>query len=617
MDGFENDWQYVSENRSATYTNLDPGVYTFMVKATNSDGIWNNDFSSIALQILPPWWKTWWAHLLYLSGIASVLGLIYVYQKRRWMLESKLAWQKREAHRLRELDIYKSNLYSNITHEFRTPLTVISGTMDLIEENPKKWLATGTNTVRKYSAQLLGMINQILDLQKIESAKMKLHRQQIEVVSFSRYIVEPFEFTARNKNLAVEFTSASPKIWLDLDLEKYATILSNIMSNAIKFTDKGHVVVAITTASDQVLIEVSDSGPGISADDLPLIFDRFYQIDASTVRAKEGTGIGLAICKKLVDLMGGKIEVHSTEEVGSTFRIILPHTHKTEMVDWQQLSIMTPIQNAPQPQQLPVPTVAGSADDMKYQLLIIEDNKDVRSYLGAIVSPYYKVIKASNGEEGINLCIKYIPDLVITDIMMPGMDGFQVIERLQQHELTTHIPIIALTAKNTNEARLKSLKRGADAFILKPFESSQLLAYIQMLIDKRIKLQKAFQGRTDESVESEETFSDPILQKVHDLILKHLSDEQIGISTICKKLHISRSQLHNKITALTGLSTSIYLRKIRLNEARKLMKNPDLQIAEIAYQCGFKDPSYFTRVFKKEYGESPTAMQSRLRSNHN
>lgn len=612
MEGFENEWQFVGENRSATYTNLDPGDYTFMVKATNSDGIWNENHSSIALQILPPWWKTWWAYMLYLVGISSVLALIYVFQKRRWRLESQLALQEQEAQRLLELDTFKSNLYSNITHEFRTPLTVISGTVDLMEKNPAQWLATGASTIRRYSAQLLSMINQILDLQKIESARMEVYLRQTEVVSLTRFVIEPFEFAARNKDLELEYIAHPNEVWMDLDVDKYATILSNLLSNAVKFTDKGKVLVSLWRSSDEIRIEVSDTGSGISEKAQAQIFDRFYQEDSTTVRKQEGTGIGLAICKKLLELLSGQIEVSSSMGKGTKFTVTLPITNQAERAFWQHPSWTNPIQDVPIPLIAESPNKGTQTQHDSYQLLVIEDNRDVRTYLQAILAPYYKVLTASNGEEGLKICIEQIPDLVVTDIMMPMMDGFELIEQLQAHDLTTHIPIIALTAKNTDEAKLKTIQRGADAFILKPFDSSQLLSYIRMLIDKRHNLQKAYQNRKEDTALPEDDFTDPILKKVQHLILDNLSDEQVGINQICKKLHISRSQLHNKITALTGFSTSIYLRKIRLTEAKKMLRNPNLQIAEVAYKCGFKDPSYFTRVFKKEFGESPTALQARL-----
>ncbi len=612
MEGFESEWQYVGDNRSATYTNLDPGNYTFMVKASNSDGIWNENYSRLSLHILPPWWKTWWAYLLYILGAISAMSLIYFFQRRRWKLQSQLALQEQEAQRLLELDDFKTNLYSNITHEFRTPLTVISGTVDLMEKNPTQWLATGANTIRRYSGQLLGMINQILDLQKIESARMDVYPQQVELVSLTRFLLEPFEFAARNKDLTLEFKTHIDAVWTDIDVEKYAMILSNLLSNATKFTDEGKISVIINKSSEQVQLEVIDTGAGISEAAQHHIFDRFYQEDSTSVRQNEGTGIGLAISKRLVELLSGTIRVNSSLGEGTRFTVKLPVTNNLDKVHWQHQSLKTPIQHIPTLEypETSYRDITQSKD--AHQLLVIEDNHDVRVYLKAILLPYYKVQTAANGEEGLSRCIELIPDLVITDIMMPKMDGFELIEKLQTHDLTTHIPIIALTAKNTDEAKLKTIQRGADAFILKPFESSQLLAYIRMLIEKRHNLQKTFQSRNEETELPENELTDPILKKVQDLILENLRDDQIGISQICKKLHISRSQLHNKVTALTGFSTSIYVRKIRLDEAKKMLRNPHLQIAEVAYQCGFKDPSYFTRVFKKEFGESPTSLQSRL-----
>lgn len=328
LDGFDPQWQYVDKKRSATYTNLDPGNYEFRVKSTNSDGVWNENYTALALIISPPWWNTGVAYLLYFVLIVSTLYFFYWYQRRRWELQSALQIQEKEALRLKELDHLKTNLYTNITHEFRTPLTIIGGMTRLIREKPRDWLKKGLDTIEVQSHKLLEMVSQMLDLQKIEAGRLELHLVQADVISFLNYIVEPFLFQAQAKGLNFEVKHETTDLIMDFDPEKLATVVSNVVSNALKFTEQGKVSLAtrITSDTQQFQILIADTGLGIDEDKLAHIFDRFYQADPGSTRTREGTGIGLSLVKELVTLMAGTIEVESNPAKGSRFSIELPVT---------------------------------------------------------------------------------------------------------------------------------------------------------------------------------------------------------------------------------------------------------------------------------------------------
>ncbi len=610
LEGFDDDWQFVGNRREATYTNLDPGQYIFKVKATNADKVWNESPAVIAINIAPPWWATWWAYITYVLSAAFIIGLIYRYQRRRWQLQTALKVQEQEAFRLKELDTIKSDLYTNITHEFRTPLTVINGMCDLIKKEPETAISSGLSLIKKNTNQLLAMVNQMLDLQKLEAGKMEINPVLGDVVKLVNYVAEPFEFLALEKGLQFIINHNSEEIVADHDPDKLSAILVNLLSNSIKYTTQGAIGLKTSSTEDRrkFCLEINDTGVGIKKKNIDHIFDRFYQEDATAIRAGEGTGIGLAIVKEFCDLVNAEILVESEEEKGTNFTIYFPWSRSASpaVLD-KEINPVLEMQELDQATALIGPGGRNGQGE-KLQILIIEDNPDVRYYLTELLHNSYQVITAGDGIEGVEKCTSEIPDLVICDVMMPEKDGYAVCDDLHKEPLTTHIPIILLTAKADQKSKLEGYARGAEVYLTKPFSSDELRAQISMLLAQRKRLQSFYRSNFSGEEDDQVTF-DPFLKKLNTLILENLSDPDFKISALAKSMLVSRSQLHKKIKSLTGLSASIYVRKIRLDKSKQLLKNTDLTIAEIAYKSGFNDPNFFSRVFKKEFGETPSKMR--------
>ncbi len=599
---YETDWVDVGTQRTARYTNLDPGEYTFQVLAGSSDGVWNEEGASMLLYIAPPWWTRWWAYTL-LAGL--LLGMGYWFY--RFQLSRKLAFA--ESRRLKEIDLLKNSLYTNITHEFRTPLTVILGMADTLHTEAAKqqwnYAEQPLEMIQRNGENLLQLVNQMLDLSKLESGYLELELLQSDVVPYIKYLGESFHSLAGEKGIDLTIRAEIDALSMDYDATKLATVISNLLSNAIKFTPEGGKVLVplnqvVRSGKKYLQIKVNDTGKGIAKADIPHVFDRFYQADSSSIRMQEGTGIGLALTKELVELMHGTITVTSQEGNGSKFVVEIPVTTK-----------------APEGQDvlasLPDTFVAGPATALSQNgkeselpvVLIIEDNRDVVNYLMLTLNKKYHCLHAVNGQTGLEMAFEEIPDILICDVMMPGMDGYEVCETLKTDERSNHIPIIMLTARAGAEDRLTGLSKGADAYLAKPFEKAELFIRLEKLLETRQLLQQKYSGGLVGStpVNGIEKF----LAKVEGIILKNLEDENFAAEQLAQTIYLSRSQVHRKIKALTGKSTSIYIRLIRLQKAKELLASGnDLTISEVAYRVGFKSPVYFSQIFKKTFGESPT-----------
>lgn len=513
---------------------------------------------------------------------------------------------------LKELDQNKSRFFTNISHEFRTPLTVISGMADMISDAEPKDL------IKRNSQSLLRLVNQILDLRKLESGKLPLNMQQGNIIPHLKYLLESFQSYAETKGVVLQFTSSEEELVMDYDTEKLHSIFTNLISNAIKFTpEEGGVSLQCAVGSmpsknsnlptaDSLRLTVSDTGIGIPPAKLPHIFDRFYQVDDSSTRVGEGTGIGLTLTHELIHLIGGDIQVESEVGRGTDFMVTLPITQNAPLVDIQLNSEAA--MHSPSFLALNPPPAVSSLSSAPYKLLIVEDNPDVVRYLQACLNDLYQVSIAKDGQEGIEKAIAEVPDIIISDVMMPRKDGFELCQTLKNDERTSHIPIILLTAKADVESRISGLKRGADAYLAKPFDKAELMVRLEMLIKLRQQLQTRYQQveklepSEDIAIKQEDVF----IQKLTAAIHEHLTDSDLNITKLCEMMSMSRTQLHNKVKALTGKAASAYLRSVRLQEAKNLLQDPSLNISDIAYQVGFNDPGYFTRTFVKEFGFAPS-----------
>ena len=533
-------------------------------------------------------------------------------QRQLPLTQQALELSDQKARQLEELDQLKSRFFTNISHEFRTPLTVIRGMSHHIVKEPAEWVEKGSQIIQRNTDQLLDLVNQILDLRKLEAGKLALRLEQIEVLSFLRFLSESFQQLAASKQLRLEIEAPATELWMDVDSEKLQRIHTNLLSNAIKFTPAGgEIVVKLQVSSQEatehLLLSISDTGVGIPESQLPSIFDRFYQVDDSHTREQEGTGIGLALTQELVHLMKGKIEVESRVQEGTTFRVVLP-IHQNSPKAHKEIKPLVPEYLITNNKEA-IPQRRSNPGKELPLLLLIEDNADVVEYLVASLRDQYQLLIARDGEEGIEIALEQVPDLIISDVMMPKKDGFEVCKTLKEDERTSHIPIVLLTAKSDDVSRMDGLSSGADAYLPKPFNETELFIRLDKLLDLRRRLQRRYQGtpatdQTEESTAEQYKREDAFLEKIREIVDANLS-ESYNIPALCKLLGLSRSNLHRKVKALTGNSISIYIRSIRLEKARGILKAGKLSIAEIAYEVGFNDPGYFTRSFTQEFGISP------------
>jgi len=524
---------------------------------------------------------------------------------RQGQLADELAERNKQ---LQELDELKSRFFTNIAHELRTPLTIISGMANQMQENPEQWSDKGLKMILRNSDSLLNLVNQILDLRKLESGNLQLQLVQGDIIQYLNYIIESFQSLAESKDIQLHFLADEAKLLMDYDPEKFMRIVSNLLSNAIKYTPGGgNVYVQISQNDDQLQIKVKDTGIGIPADKLPNIFDRFYQVDDSATRQGEGTGIGLALTKELVKLMAGDIQVQSVPEHGSTFTVTLPIRKEAQL----EMEIVTEAQSFAPPtlERSDVISHLEVSDSELPSLLIVEDNPDVVEYLRVCLEGLYHLEVANDGQTGIDKALEMVPDIIISDVMMPEKDGFELCQTLKTDERTSHIPIILLTAKADDESRISGLQRGADAYLPKPFNKQELIIRLEKLLELRKLLQERYGGMDFVTKNSTTPQEDEFILKVRKAVEDNLDDEDFGVMQLCRAVNLSRAQLHNKIKALTGRSTSNYIRTIRLHHARELLHNPNLNISQVAYEVGFRDPKYFSKTFAEEFGKLPNEIK--------
>jgi len=607
--GFNEIWSSPSPSNHITFNALPAGDYTLHVRALGSNGRWHPSVLRVPITVYPPWWKTSLAFILYgLAFLALGVGILSFY-KRRWQLQLALELQQKEATRLQEMDDFKSRVYTNLTHEFRTPLTVILGMARELAGTSSARVDEAGRLIEKNGQNLLRIINQLLDLSKLESRALTLHLVQGNLIAFAGYLMDSFRSYNESLHLTLRLDTNVDELWMDFDPVQLQQVFTNLLSNALKFTPPGgEVQVIVKEDGGEAVITVKDTGIGISREDLPHIFERFYQADLPSVRAGHGTGIGLAHTQELVKLMGGTITVESSPGEGSRFTIRLP------------IRRTATVQADPYPLDLAaIPGRTWDASDPAMPVnsgptvLVIEDNRDVVQYLHTCLGGKYPLLVAYSGQEGIDLAMEHIPDLVISDVMMPGKDGFAVCDELKNDMRTSHIPILLLTGRADTASRITGIRRGADVFLAKPFDKEELLVHIEKLLERQRRmtawLTKKIQGETppvepdyEEAVRVEDAF----IRRVREIVAARYTDESFALPDLCLAIGMSRSQLFRKMTALVNTSPSEFIRRFRLQQARDLLQTTDLTVSEVAWQVGFKDPSHFSKVFQESFGVAPS-----------
>jgi signal transduction histidine kinase/DNA-binding response OmpR family regulator len=524
--------------------------------------------------------------------------------------------------KLQELDQLKSRFFANISHEFRTPLTLILGQIESVMSKNIDVKEKGKLQVANRNARrLLGLINQLLDLSKLEAGSMELNAEQHNIVSFLKSLFYSFESLAESQKISMKFSSEYENIPVAFDPDKMEKIFYNLISNAFKFVSSDcEIKVCLNVIQSGVEIRIKDTGIGIPSDRLPHIFDRFYQVDSSATRKHEGTGIGLALTKELIELHKGNISVNSKEGEGSEFIIRLPlgdfKIEKEELVNLQPAESLTVNSFNATDKEENIPEPDSHLSGKLEIVLILEDNLDVRNYISELLKTEYKVIEASDGEEGILKARDEIPDLIITDVMMPQMDGYEFSNKIRADEKTSHIPIIMLTAKAALDDKIAGLKTGVDAYITKPFSAKELKVRVKNLIYQREQLRKRFAKSTfiKPSEVSAVSADRQFLEKTIKIIENHFEDEKFSIEKLAEEVNMSISQLNRKLNALVAQPAGQLMRSLRLQRAADLLKQNTGSIAEICYKVGFNNQGYFTRTFKKQFGISPSEYKKDLES---
>lgn len=556
--------------------------------------------------------------LFFGAVLVFFLFLIRRYEINRIKLGTQLKLEKVESDTLRQLDQLKSHFFANISHEFRTPLTLILGQIESvmasgIEIREKAKLQVANRNARR----LLTLINQLLDLSKLEAGNMEMEVSQYNIVSFLKNLLYSFDSMAASKKIALLFESESENIQVMIDLEKMEKVFFNLVSNAMKYTgENGKVTINVKTIdSTDVLIRVEDTGTGIPEKYIPFIFNRFYQVESSSTRNYEGTGIGLALVKELIDLHKGTVTVESKEGKGTVFEVKLAKCDKDKVVVNDEVTNvnkdLVPIyyhEKGVNELNLDIEEEIKPEKDSREIVLVVEDNKDVRAYIREQLEEFYQVREAENGEIGMVVALDSVPDLIVTDLMMPKVNGFELCKAIRNDERTTHIPIIILTAKAGFDDKIEGLEIGIDDYITKPFSAKELKLRIRNLINQRKLLRGRFKSSTviKPSEVTAISIDQVFLDKVIKTIEANFENQEFTPESLAESVNMSVSQLNRKLNALIEQPAGQLMRSLRLQRAADLLKHNAGTVSEICYQLDFNDPAYFSRAFKKQFGCSPS-----------
>ena len=638
LEGFDADWINSNSNRTANYTNINPGSYRFIVIGTNSDGIWSEQEASVSLLISPPYWRTIWAYLLYVALIALGLYVIRKFEMSRTKLRNELRLKELETAKIREIEIMKSRFFTNLSHEFRTPLMLIKGPVERLLNGKDVNQSEQIKLIQRNSEKLQNLIDQLLELSQLEAASIQLKAKKENLVSIVRGILFSFSALAERKNITLSFNSVKEEITAWIDRDKMEKILNNILSNAFKFTpDNGKIKFEIVNTTidyiDYTTVTITDTGIGIPAEKIDKIFDRFYQVDDSSKRAYSGSGIGLSLVKELVDLHQWKIFVQSKLGSGTEFILQIPldenylsdfqkvlDINKSNEVNISELSDENIVDitesKIDEVKKIDLPINKKSEKQKKPAILIVEDSEDVRIYLNDILKDEYNLILSENGEAGLKTALESLPDLIISDVMMPIMDGIEFCKKIKSDWRTAHIPVVLLTAKASTESKIVGLETGADDYITKPFSFRELTVRIKNLLQQRKQLREKF-GKDvvfkPENITPNKADQEFLMNAIN-IVEKNISNYDFDSDELAKQIFLSRSQLHRKIQSISGQSTGEFIRTIRLKKAAGLILEKTFSLTQIALEVGFNSPSHFTKAFKQMFECLPSEFINRSNS---
>jgi signal transduction histidine kinase/ligand-binding sensor domain-containing protein/DNA-binding response OmpR family regulator len=619
LEGFNDQWLAAdARSRTVTFTNIDPGTYTFRVRASNYDGLWNDEGLSLTITVLPPFYKTKIAFVLYILIVITCLLVTRKLIQKREKLKFAYEQERREALRVHEMDMMKLKFFTNVSHEFRTPLTLILTPMEkLIRQEKEPHYLNQFTLIQRNAKRLLNLVNQLLDFRKLEVQEIPFAPSEGDIIKFIGETVYSFSDLSEKKHIRFDFHTSLSSLETVFDQDKLEKVLFNLLSNAFKFTpENGSVIVDVNLAEEKpegkwIRISVKDTGIGIASDKQEKIFERFFQNELPTSMVNQGSGIGLSITKEFVRIHGGTIDVESEPGKGTCFTVHLPIVEiNAHNIQASQTSVMKP--------EGPGQEFTGPmehANSRKPVLLLVEDNEDFRFYLKDNFKLDYTIIEARNGIEGWNQTLAHSPDLIISDVMMPEMNGIDLCRKIKSDNRFSHIPIILLTARTAEEQKLEGYETGADDYVTKPFNFEILASRIHNLIALRKKLHQSFPKQFDihASEVNITSLDEKLISRAIRCVEENVSNADFSVEDLSHELGISRAHFYKKILALTGKSPLEFIRAIRLQRAAQLLEKSQLTVAEIAYQVGFNNPKYFARYFREEYHMLPSAFAASKR----
>jgi signal transduction histidine kinase/ligand-binding sensor domain-containing protein/DNA-binding response OmpR family regulator len=625
LDGYEfsggsNRWNYIDNQHSLTFTNLKPGDYIFTVRGRNFEGSWSQEPASVAIEILPPPWKTWWAFFIY--SLIIVIILFYFWQNAIKSANMKHALQLKELEKekLNEIQKKQMELFTNISHEFRSPLTLIINPLEEIIEKYKddSFIKRQLGALNYNTRRLLLLVNQLLEIREIDTGNLKIVYSDEQIVDVVGCVVSSFNYLADQRNIKLNYLVEKEKFVMDFDRDKIEKIFYNLLSNSFKFTEPGGAINVICELElDQmkkqwmVKFTISDDGQGVTESDLPRIFERFYKFGSKI----QGSGIGLSLVKSLVEMHQGTISVSSKKNEGTSFIILLPVKRITgdisnigELEPLKQLDFLNTL-----PAEYSIQNFKDSEENYKknsdlYTVLIVDDDNTLTSYLDENLRISYNLLIASSGEEGLDLVSEYYPDVIVSDIMMPGINGFELCRKVKSKLDSSHIPVILLTSKDAEIGKIEGLESGADAYINKPFLLKELRGTINNLIENRKKLREKYKTEivlqpNDITITS---YDEQFLNKVKQVIEKNIAEPNLSVEFLGKCVGLSKVQIYRKLKALTDLTPAEFIKKFRLNRSAQLLVQQKYRVSEVMQYVGYQDINYFGKCFKKEFGISPT-----------
>jgi signal transduction histidine kinase/DNA-binding response OmpR family regulator len=635
LDGFDKDWIPTnSKRRFVTYANLDSKDYVFKVIASNSDNVWNLNARELKLKVLPALWKTWWAYTIF---ILFTVFLMWLFRRNilvRAEYRNSLKIEKLEKNKIKVLNKMKLEFFTNISHEFKTPLTLILGPlqnllkMEIVDSKLKESLLI----MDRNANYLFRLINQLMDFRKAETNQLKVITSKGNLVDFCEEVVLSFNVLANEKHLNLSFESSESELIVYFDWDKMDKILNNLISNSIKYTpDSGNIKVSLSFINNgiskksnvldvrsEIEIIVEDTGVGIPKNQISKVFKRFYQVEDSNKSNSFGSGVGLALTKKLIDLLQGHIKVKSNHNEGSQFIVRFPViTSKNDLMREAEISSEEVIfSESGLVINENIHKEIGDSIKTLPSLLIVEDNPDMQTFLKSSLEGSYKILQAYDGVQGLKIALENIPNIIISDVMMPNMDGIQFCNEIKQNEITNHIPFILLSARASIDHKIEGLKVGADVYIPKPFDMRLLKIKTQKLLEEREFLIEKFASKRiilDSQKIGINHTEKAFLEKAEKVIEDNLTNSEFGVEDLGRALSFSRMQLYRKFKSVRGLSANEFIRAYRIKKAALLLRETDLNVSEILYTIGFTNRSYFAKCFKKSFDMSPKEYSTKHR----